>query len=134
MPCMPRRRDDSHDVLEHYPLAEERERLDTPIGQVELERTREIILGHLPSPPAVVADIGGGPGRYALWLAETGYRVVHRDLVPQHVEQLAAEAGQKGLDMSTAVADARKRVSRKPPARRSPTRWASPPRASSFRW
>ena len=107
MPCMPRRRDDSHEVLEHYPLAEERERLDTPIGQVELERTREIILGHLASPPAVVADIGGGPGRYALWLAETGYRVVHRDLVPLHVEQLAAEAGQKGLDVSTAVAGAR---------------------------
>ena len=26
-----------------------------------------------------MADIGGGPGRYALWLAECGYQVVHRD-------------------------------------------------------
>jgi ubiquinone/menaquinone biosynthesis C-methylase UbiE len=25
---------------------------------------------HLPPPPATVADIGGGPGRYALWLAD----------------------------------------------------------------
>jgi hypothetical protein len=25
---------------------------------------------HLPPPPATVADIGGGPGRYPLWLAD----------------------------------------------------------------
>jgi hypothetical protein len=31
--------------------------------------------------PAVVADIGGGPGRYALWLASLGYQVEHRDLM-----------------------------------------------------
>jgi hypothetical protein len=30
----------------------------------------------------MVADIGGGPGRYALWLASLGYQVEHRDLVP----------------------------------------------------
>ena len=105
---MPRRRDDSHDVLEHYPLADERARLDTPIGQIELERTKEILLAHLPPPPAVVSDIGGGPGRYALWLAEAGYRVVHRDLVPLHVEQVAADAAARGLDVSTGVADARR--------------------------
>src|SRR5947207_7052567 len=44
---MPRRWDDSHDVLEHDPIAEERGRLDTPLGQVEFERTREIVLQHL---------------------------------------------------------------------------------------
>jgi SAM-dependent methyltransferase len=107
MRFMPRRRDDSHDVLEHYLLAEERDRLDSPLGQVEFERTREILDRHLPPPPAVVADIGGGPGRYALWLAETGHRVLHRDLVSLHIEQLAAEAAERGLDVETAVADAR---------------------------
>jgi SAM-dependent methyltransferase len=39
-----------------------------------------------------VADIGGGPGRYAQWLVGLGYRVVHRDVVPLHIEQLRAAA------------------------------------------
>src|ERR1700744_6185034 len=60
----------------------------------------------LPEAPAVVADIGGGPGRYALWLASLGYQVEHRDLMPLHVEQLAADmAGVPGI--RTAVGDAR---------------------------
>ena len=51
-------------------------------------RTRQIIARHLPPPPATVADIGGGPGRYSVWLATLGYRVLHRDVVPLHVDQL----------------------------------------------
>ena len=59
-----------------------------------------------PAAPAVVADIGGGPGRYALWLASLGYQVEHRDLMPLHVEQLAADtAGVTGIH--TAVGDVR---------------------------
>jgi hypothetical protein len=38
---------------------------------LEFERTQEIVLRHLPERPATVADIGGGPGRYSLWLAES---------------------------------------------------------------
>jgi SAM-dependent methyltransferase len=54
----------------------------------------------------VVADIGGGPGRYALWLASLGYQVEHRDLIPLHVEQLTADAaGVTGI--RTAVGDVR---------------------------
>ena len=33
------------------------------------EADQEILLRHLPDPPAVVADIGGGPGRYATFMA-----------------------------------------------------------------
>lgn len=100
--------DGSGDVLEHYGDADERARLDTPLGRVEFERTVEILVEHLPPPPATVADIGGGPGRYALWLAERGYRVLHRDLVPKHVEQLRADAAAKRLAVETAVGDARR--------------------------
>jgi hypothetical protein len=53
-------------MQEHYARGLELERLAESTGQLEFERTKEIILRHLPSPPAVVADIGGGPGRYAL--------------------------------------------------------------------
>jgi SAM-dependent methyltransferase len=78
---------------EHYLRGEEADRLVTSgHGQLEFERTQEIVLRHLPPAPATVADVGGGPGRYTLWLARLGYRVVHRDVVPLHVGQLRAAA------------------------------------------
>jgi SAM-dependent methyltransferase len=90
----------------HYARGEERDRLSAGRGQLEFTRTTEIILRSLPAAPALVADIGGGPGRYALWLAGLGYQVEHRDLMPLHGRQLAQDAdGIAGL--RTAVGDAR---------------------------
>jgi SAM-dependent methyltransferase len=75
-------------------------------GDLEFARTTEIVARRLPAAPAVVPDIGGGPGRYALWLASLGYQVEHRDLMPLHVEQLRADAaGVTGI--RTAVGDVR---------------------------
>ena len=99
--------DDAAALHDHYALGRERDRLDAAVGVVEFERTREILLRHLPAPPSVVADIGGGPGRYALWLAGRGHRVEYRDLVALHVEQLRAAAGDAGR-VGTAVGDARR--------------------------
>jgi SAM-dependent methyltransferase len=93
-------------VHEHYALGLERDRLATPFGQVEFARTTELVLRHLPEPPARVADIGGGPGRYTRWLAERGYAVVHRDPVALHVEQLTADADGRAR-IQTAIGDAR---------------------------
>jgi len=89
----------------HYALGEERDRLAQAHGILEFERTKEIVLRHLPDAPSVVAVIGGEPGRYALWLAERGHRVEHRDLVPLHVDQLHAVADPARI--STAIGDAR---------------------------
>lgn len=92
---------------DYYERGGEQARLSAdPVAQLEFERTREIILRNLPPAPAVVADIGGGPGAYALWLASLGYHVVHRDLMPLHVDQLReASAGNPRIE--TAVGDAR---------------------------
>jgi SAM-dependent methyltransferase len=90
----------------YYERGMERERLSDGRGNLEFTRTAEIVLRRLPAAPAVVADIGGGPGRYALWLASLGYQVEHRDLMPLHVEQLTADtAGVTGIH--TTVGDAR---------------------------
>ncbi len=92
---------------EYYLRGEEADRLvASGHGRLEFERTQEIVLRRLPPPPAVIADVGGGPGRYAVWLAALGYRVVHRDLVPLHVAQLRAAAAADGA-IDTAVGDAR---------------------------
>jgi SAM-dependent methyltransferase len=100
-------KDPQHDVMhQHYEQGKEEARLSsTGAGRLEFERTQEIVLRHLPQPPAAVADVGGGPGRYALWLAGLGYHVVHRDLVPLHVDQVRAAA--HGSRVESAVGDAR---------------------------
>jgi SAM-dependent methyltransferase len=91
----------------HYERGEEADRLArSGAGRLEFERTREIVLRHLPPPPAAVADIGGGPGRYSIWLAALGYEVVHRDIVPMHVDQVRTAAAAAGVAVEAAVGDA----------------------------
>jgi SAM-dependent methyltransferase len=93
-------------VRAYYERGEERERLSDGRGQLEFIRTTEIVARRLPPAPAVIADIGGGPGRYALWLASLGYQVEHRDLMPLHVSQLQTDAAEVP-GIRTAVGDAR---------------------------
>jgi SAM-dependent methyltransferase len=88
----------------YYEQGKERDRLTGPKGALEAVRTKEIVQRRMPPAPAVVADIGGGPGHYAVWLAELGYTVHHRDLMDLHVDQLQA-LGHPSIQ--TAVGDAR---------------------------
>jgi ubiquinone/menaquinone biosynthesis C-methylase UbiE len=102
MPDAPRAHDD---VTAFYARGLERDRLSSGQGALELARTQALLTRFLPPPPCVVADIGGGPGTYALWLAERGYDVHLVDPVPLHIEQ-AREAGGTGL-ASANLGDAR---------------------------
>ncbi len=90
----------------YYERGMERERLSDGRGDLEFTRTTEIVLRRLPAALATVADIGGGPGQYTLWLASLGYQVEHRDLIPLHVEQLTADAAEVP-GIHTAVGDVR---------------------------
>ncbi|MBD2570123.1 class I SAM-dependent methyltransferase [Anabaena lutea] len=75
------------EVLAHYELGLEAQRLSKRTNPIELARTQEIISRYLPPPPAVIFDVGGGSGIYATWLAQQGYEVHLIDPVPLHLEQ-----------------------------------------------
>lgn len=53
-------------VLAYYEEGREYNRLRTGIGLIEFERSKEILLEALPTPPAVIYDIGGAYGDYGL--------------------------------------------------------------------
>ena len=93
-------------MFAHYASGYERDRVTAGHSRIEFARTKELLQGHLPTPPASVLDVGGGPGRYATWLAEAGYRVHVIDPVPLHVEQ-AIEASADATLFTVARGDAR---------------------------
>lgn len=74
------------DVLSHYEQAPEDDRLRSGWGALELARTQELILRHLPPPPQMVLDVGGGAGIYSEWLGSRGYKAHLVEPVPRHVE------------------------------------------------
>jgi SAM-dependent methyltransferase len=88
------------DITAYYGRGEEQHRL-SGWGRLEFVRTQELLERFLPPPPAVVLDVGGGPGAYAAWLGGLGYRVQLLDPIALHVEQARA-AG-----VSASLGDAR---------------------------
>ena len=75
------------EIAAHYAEGREQARLTEGGPPLELVRTQEILLRHLPPPPGVILDVGGGPGAYAIWLTGRGYAVHLIDPVPLHLEQ-----------------------------------------------
>ena len=95
------------DVAAFYARGEEQARLtgtEFRSGRLERVRTQELLARFLPSPPAVVADVGGGAGIYAFWLAERGYEVHLVDPVELHIRQAREQPGRLA---SAALGDAR---------------------------
>ena len=95
-------------IKAYYDRAPEESRLELAMFRLEELRSRELILRHIPPPPAVVLDVGGAAGAYAFWLAERGYEVRLLDAVPRLVDvarQRNAHAAQPLA--SCRVADAR---------------------------
>ncbi len=67
-------------VQQLYRSDPEREWLRMERHRTEFAVTLRALAEYLPPPPARVLDCGGGPGRYAIALAERGYEVVLFDL------------------------------------------------------
>ena len=84
-----------HQMMNYYTSTDESQRLMRIESELELLRTRDILKRWLPSPPAIVLDIGGGPAVHAHWLAECGYLVHLVDIVPTHIDLAQALDGQR---------------------------------------
>jgi len=96
------------EISSHYESGYEAQRLAQGTSRLELARTQELLERFLPPPPAVVLDVGGGPGVYALWLAQKGYAVHLLDVMPVHIEQARAASEQSATPLaSLRVGDAR---------------------------
>ena len=76
------------EISDHYASGYEASRLETGQGNIERERSRELLKCFLPPVPATVVDVGGGKGAHACWLAQLGYEVHLIDIVPLHVEMV----------------------------------------------
>ncbi|HEV8700271.1 MAG TPA: class I SAM-dependent methyltransferase [Candidatus Polarisedimenticolia bacterium] len=100
---------DAEEIAAYYARGLERDRLAGGPGALECARTQALLERYLPPSPSVVADVGGGPGRYAVWLAERGYHVHLVDPVPLHVDQARIAARDRpGAALASAeVGDAR---------------------------
>ncbi len=75
---------------------DEWKRLTKRNGIMEYITTIRYLEKYLPS-EGIVADIGSGPGRYALWLAQHGYYVVAVDPAERSIKSLKARFRARGL-------------------------------------
>jgi ubiquinone/menaquinone biosynthesis C-methylase UbiE len=96
------------EVTAFYERGDEAGRLES-MGRLEFARTMVLLERFLPSAPAVVLDVGGGAGAYALPLARRGYEVHLVDPIALHLEQaLAAAQADPAAELASArIGDAR---------------------------
>jgi ubiquinone/menaquinone biosynthesis C-methylase UbiE len=85
-------------VRNYYAAFGEKEwdRLTWPEGAIEFAITTHALNRHLPERGRVL-DIGGGPGRYSIWLAQHGYQVVLADLSPNLLDIARAKISEAGV-------------------------------------
>lgn len=92
-------------VRDYYDLRGESEwhRLALPFdGEVEWEIHRRALARWLPEGGRVL-DAGGGPGRWAIWMARRGHRVVLGDISGVQLEIARREVAAEGLELEAIV-------------------------------
>lgn len=77
----------SKEINDFYTRSSEEDRLTIGLGPLEFERNRSLISRYLPEEPGIIADIGGGTGKYSEWLAGMGHDVWLVDPVKKHIVQ-----------------------------------------------
>jgi ubiquinone/menaquinone biosynthesis C-methylase UbiE len=87
-------------VRAYYAASGEREweRLERPAdGAVEFAVTTDTLGRYLPAGSRII-DVGGGPGRYAIWLAQRGNTVTLVDLSPELLTIARARVHEAGVE------------------------------------
>jgi ubiquinone/menaquinone biosynthesis C-methylase UbiE len=74
------------EAIAHYDEGREHDRLSSPHGRLEFDRSKDIISRNLFKAPAKILDLGGGTGHYSFWLANQGFEVHLVDVVESHIE------------------------------------------------
>jgi ubiquinone/menaquinone biosynthesis C-methylase UbiE len=67
--------------------------------RMEFAITRRALAQCLPPPPARILDCGGGPGRYAIHLAQQGYQVSLLDLAQGNLNLAQVKAAEAGVEI-----------------------------------
>jgi SAM-dependent methyltransferase len=94
-------------ILDFYTHSSEDTRLQVGLGPLELERNKALIARYLPDAPCRIADVGGGTGHYAHWLASLGHRVTLIDPVPRHIELARRKAARARRTFDCQLGEAR---------------------------
>lgn len=71
--------------------------------RTEFAVTLRVLKDYLPPAPAKIADIGGGPGRYSIALAQRGYQVTLIDLSKGCLEFAKQKAHEADVELSSYV-------------------------------
>ncbi len=87
-------------VRRYYDGCVDREwdRLARPYRRFEFASTLRLVSEHFP-PSGRVLDVGGGPGRYTIELAQRGYRMTLVDLAAGNVARARDELARLGLEV-----------------------------------
>ena len=70
--------------------------------RLELEITKRVLDEYIPEKSDIL-DVGGGPGRYSIYLAQKGHDVTLFDLSKKLVEQAAANAQKHGVTLRQTI-------------------------------
>ena len=71
--------------------------------RTEFAMTKRALAEYLPPPPARILDCGGGPGRYAIHLAQLGYQVTLLDLSANNLALAHEKAQDAGVHLAEYV-------------------------------
>jgi 2-polyprenyl-3-methyl-5-hydroxy-6-metoxy-1,4-benzoquinol methylase len=93
------------EIQRYYELGQEQNRLLAQGGDLERVRTQDILSRYLPSPPAVICDVGGAAGIYAFPLSERGFRVHLIDPIALHIMQARTHAAKSEISLESIQSD-----------------------------
>ncbi len=71
--------------------------------KIEFDITKRYLDMYIPDNKLTIFDIGGGPGRYALYLAEKGHKVSLLDLSKRNIEVAKAESTKSGVRLEAYI-------------------------------